>query len=414
MPKTTYRLTAVSVQNLSAPGLHADGAGLYLKVDPRGSKSWVYRYTRGKKTRYLGLGSLRGVSLASARSAAARARQDLEHGKDPIEGRKAAEAEAKLAGVRAMKFKECAEALMNAHEASWKNPKHRQQWRNTLKSHVYPKIGHLAVSAITTEHVLSVLEPIWTRTPETASRVRGRIEAVLDAAKARGARDGDNPARWRGHLANLLPKPSKVVRVQHHAALPFGEIAAFMSNLRAQEGMAPRALEFTILTAARTIEALGAQWPEIDLIDKVWTVPAERMKAGKEHRVPLSARALEILEELDAAKTNEFVFPGIKPGRHLSNMALLMMLRRMKQDDITVHGFRSTFRDWAAETTSFPNFVVEMALAHAIESKVEGAYRRGDLFLKRRKLMADWTTFCGRRDRRVPFYPLICVDNRSL
>lgn len=396
MPKTTYRLTAVSVQNLFAPGLHADGAGLYLKIDPRGSKSWVYRYTRNRKTRYLGLGSLRGIGLAAARSAAAKARADIEQGIDPIEKRKIVDAEAKLAGARSMTFKVCAEALMNAHEASWKNPKHRQQWRNTLKAHVYPKIGHLSVSAVTTEHVLSVLEPIWTKTPETASRVRGRIEAVLDAAKARGAREGENPARWRGHLSSLLPKSSKISRIQHHAALPFADVGEFIASLRAHDGVTPRALEFAILTAARTIEALGADWSEIDFVDKVWTVPADRMKAGKEHRVPLSARAIEILKELDAIKTSEFVFPGMKPGQSLSNMALLMLLRRMKRNDATVHGFRSTFRDWAAETTSFPNFVVEMALAHTIEDKVEGAYRRGDLFQKRRKLMDSWSNYCSR------------------
>ena len=403
MPKTVHRLTAIAVKNISEPGLHADGAGLYLKVRPTGSgvsagpsKSWVFRYMRFGKAHYLGIGSVTAVGLAEARLAATRARQQIQQGVDPIEARKEQRAQAQAAGARALTFKECAEVLMNAHEASWKNPKHRQQWRNTLKTHVYPKIGNLAVSAITTEDILSVLEPIWTKTPETASRVRGRIEAVLDAAKARGARDGENPARWRGHLANLLPKPSKVSRVQHHAALPFADIVGFMAHLQAQDGVAPRALEFTILTAARTIEVLGADWSEIDFADKVWTVPAERMKAGREHRVPLSARAIEILKELDAIKTSEFVFPGMKPKRSLSNMALLMLLRRLKRDDATVHGFRSTFRDWAAEATSFPNFVVEMALAHAIEDKVEGAYRRGDLFQKRRKLMDAWSNYCGR------------------
>jgi hypothetical protein len=284
MPKTTHRLTAFTVLNLVKPGLHADGAGLYLKVDQGGSKSWVFRFTRANKTRYLGLGSARVVGLAAARGLAMRARQNLEQGKDPIEARKTSEAEAKLAGVRAMKFKECAEALMNSREAAWKNPKHRQQWRNTLKTYVYPKLGHLPVSAVSTEHVLEVLQPIWTKTPETASRVRGRIEAVLDAAKARGARDGENPARWRGHLAHLLPKPSKVARVTHHAALPYVEVPSFMTELRTLDGIAPRALEFVILTAARTNEVLGARWPEINLGEKVWTVPPERMKTGKEHR----------------------------------------------------------------------------------------------------------------------------------
>jgi integrase len=393
MPKTTHRLTAVAVQNATKPGLHADGAGLYLKVDPGGSKSWVFRFTRDHKTRYFGLGSSRVVSLANARGLAAKARQDLELDKDPIETRKQLEAEERLADARSMKFKECAEALINSQEAGWKNTKHRQQWRNTLKAYVYPKLGHLPVSRITTDLVLEVLQPIWTTKPETASRIRGRIETVLDAAKARGGREGDNPARWRGHLANLLPRTSKVARVEHHAAMPFRDLPAFLEELRQHEGVGPRALEFVILTAARTTEGLGARWVEIDFHQKQWTVPRERMKGGKEHRVPLSARAIAILKELEALKQNEFVFPGMKPGRPLSNMALLMLLRRMKRDDITVHGFRSTFRDWAAETTSFPNFVVEMALAHSIEGKVEAAYRRGDLFEKRRRLMNDWAKY---------------------
>jgi integrase len=401
MPKTTHRLTAITVQNATKPGLHPDGAGLYLKVDPGGSKSWVFRFTRSHKTRYFGLGSARVISLANARGLAAKARQDLEQNKDPIEARKQIEAQERLADARSMKFRECAEALIGSREAGWKNPKHRQQWRNTLKTYVYPKLGHRAVSRISTDDVLEVLQPIWTMKPETASRVRGRIETILDAAKARGAREGENPARWRGHLANLLPKPSKVARVEHHAALPFGDIPAFMAEVRKEEGLAPRALEFVILTAARTTEGLEARWTEIDLFQKQWTVPGERMKGGEEHRVPLSSRAIEILKELEALKQNEFVFPGMKPGRPLSNMSLLMLLRRMKRKDITVHGFRSTFRDWAAETTIFPNFVVEMALAHAVENKVEGAYRRGDLFAKRRKLMDTWGLFTLKASRNV-------------
>jgi integrase len=382
MPKTTHRLTAIKVQNLKKPGLHADGAGLYLKVQKSGSKAWVFRFMRAGKARYQGLGSANSVSLAAARSRATDARQQLQQGKDPIETKRQAKNEARLANARAMTFQECAEAYMASHEPSWKNAKHREQWRSTLKRYLYPIFGGNAASAITTEMVLEALQPIWNEMPETASRVRGRIEIVIDWAKARGVCAGDNPARWRGHLANLLPKPSKIMTVEHHAALPFVELPAFMSDLRSSTGLTPRALEFVILTAARTSEALGARWEEFDLAQKTWIVPGERMKAGKAHRVPLSRRPIEILKELEAAKRNEFVFPGHKLGRPLSSMALLMLLRRVDRGDLTVHGFRSTFRDWAAETTNFPNFVIEMALAHAVGGKVESAYRRGDLFEK--------------------------------
>lgn len=397
MPKTTHRLTAVSAQNIKKPGMYADGAGLYLKIGDGGSKSWVYRYMLLGKPRYLGLGSTGAVSLAAARGLAGLSRQQIQQGLDPIDARKHLMAQSRLAGAKALTFKQCAEALMTAHDASWRNLKHRQQWRNTLAVHVYPTIGHLAASAVTTEHVLSILEPIWAKTPDTASRIRGRIESVLEAAKARGARDGENPARWRGHLASLLPKPSRIKRVQHHAALPFFEVPEFMSDLRLTEGVAPRALEFAVLTAARSNEVRGARWPEINFAERTWTIPPERMKSGKEHRVPLSSRAIEILTELQGVRVNDFVFPGVKPGRPVNNATLHVLLGRMGRDDVTVHGFRSTFRDWAAETTSFPNFVVEMALAHAIGDGVEAAYRRGDLFEKRRKLMNAWSRFAGDR-----------------
>lgn len=396
MPKTTHRLNAISASNIKKPGLHPDGAGLYLRVKPSGARSWVFRYMHDRKPRYLGLGSAASVSLAIARSLAGDARRQLELGQDPFEVKRQAEIEAAADKARSMTFKECAEAYMAAHEPSWKNAKHREQWHSTLQRFLYPKFGGVAVSSVTTEMVLDAIQPIWHSMPETASGVRGRIEVVIDWAKARGSFSGENPARWRGHLANLLPKPSKVAKVEHHAAMPFGDLPAFMSELRAAAGLTSRALEFTILTAARTTEALGAQWSEFDLDKKIWTVPAERMKAGKEHRVPLSPRAVEIIRDLETVKQNEFVFPGEKPGRHLSNMSMLMLLRRMKRGELTVHGFRSTFRDWAAETTSFPNFIVEMALAHAIESKVEGAYRRGDLLEKRRALMVAWGQYCAK------------------
>lgn len=395
MPKTTHRLNAIFASNIKKPGLYPDGAGLYLRVKPSGARSWVFRYMYDRKPRYLGLGSAASVNLATARSLANDARRLLDLGQDPIEAKRTAEREAAADKARSMTFKECAEAYMAAHEPSWKNAKHCEQWHSTLRRYLYPKFGGVAVSLVTTEMVLDAIQPIWHSMPETASRVRGRIEVVIDWAKARGAFSGENPARWRGHLANLLPKPSKVAKVEHHAAMPFDDLPAFMSEMRAATGLTSRALEFTILTAARTTEALGAQWSEFDLEKKIWTVPAVRMKAGKEHRVPLSPRAVEIVKEVASVKRNEFVFPGEKPGRHLSNMSMLMLLRRMKRGELTVHGFRSTFRDWAAETTSFPNFIVEMALAHAIESKVEGAYRRGDLFEKRRKLMNALAQFAA-------------------
>ncbi|MGE0052926.1 MAG: tyrosine-type recombinase/integrase [Hyphomicrobium sp.] len=401
MPKTIHRLTAVRVQSLKDVGLHPDGAGLYLKVQESGAKSWVFRYMLDRRPRYLGLGSANTVSLAAARALTTEARQLLEQGVDPIDFRKQAKANAVLAETRLMTFRECAEAYMASHEPGWKNDKHRKQWRSTLKRHVYSVFGDVPASAVTTEHVLEVLQPIWHATPETASRVRGRIEVVLDWAKTRGAREGDNPARWRGHLANLLPKPSKIARVVHHAALPFTQMPAFMSALREAQGLTPRALEFVILTAARTSEALGARWSEFDLDKKIWTVPAERMKAGKEHRVPLSARALEVLQELKEVRRGEFVFPGLKPGRPLSNMALLMLLRRLNRAEITVHGFRSTFRDWAAECTAVAGEVAEMALAHSVSSAVEAAYRRGNMLEKRRELMAAWARYCEGGDAAV-------------
>ena len=314
MPKTTHRLTAISASNIKEPGLHPDGAGLYLRVKPSGSRSWVFRYMHGRKPRYLGLGSAASISLAIARSLAGDARRQLALGQDPIEAKRLAELEAAADKARSMTFKECAEAYMAAHEPSWKNAKHREQWHSTLQRYLYPKFGGVAISAVTTEMVLDAIQPVWHSMPETASRVRGRIEVVIDWAKARGAFSGENPARWRGHLANLLPKPSKVAKVEHHAAMTFDVLPAFMSELRAATGLTWRALEFTILTAARTTEALGARWSEFDLDKKIWTVPAERMKAGKEHRVPLSPRVVEIIKELELVMRNEFVFPGKNGG----------------------------------------------------------------------------------------------------
>jgi integrase len=362
MAREMGRLAAVALPKLK-PGMHADGGGLYLQVTESGARTWIYRFMLHGRAREMGLGPLHVFSLAEARERARECRKFRHEGIDPIEARNAKKAEARLAAATAMTFKQCAEAYIDAHKAGWKNPKHAAQWPSTLTSYVYPIFGNLPVQAIDTALVMKAIEPIWTAKPETASRVRGRIESVLDWATARGYRKGENPARWRGHLENLLPKKSKVQRVEHHPALPYDEMGAFMAALRKQGGIGARALEFLILTAARTGEVIGARWEEFDLDQRIWTVPAERMKGEREHRVPLSDRAFAIVEEMAAIRSGEFVFPGGQIGRPLSNMALLMTLRRMGRLDLTVHGLRSTFRDWAAERTNFPTEVAEMALS---------------------------------------------------
>lgn len=396
MPRITQRLTAIKVANLKAKGLHLDGDGLYLRITAGGTKSWMFRFARDGTTHDMGLGPLSTVPLARARELAAEARRQRLEGVDPIEARKARRATTRLAEARGTTFRACAEQLIASHEVSWRNPKHRAQWPATLKAYAYPVIGDLPVMAVDTTSVLQVLEPIWATKPETASRVRGRIEAVLDWAKARALREGQNPAQWRGHLDHLLPARSKVRRVRHHPALPYAELPAFVVQLQARDGIAARALEFVILTASRTGEALGARWEEINVGQRMWTVVPERMKAGREHRVPLSARAVAIVQEMAEIRQSDFVFAGMKHGRPLSDMALLMLLRDMRPG-MTVHGFRSTFKDWAAECTDTPNFVSEAALAHVVADKVEAAYRRADLFEKRRKLMEAWAAFCGRK-----------------
>jgi integrase len=383
------KLSAVKVEKLREPGRYGDGGGLWLQVRPSG-KSWLFRYMLKGRARHTGLGPLRDVSLAEARAKASECRKLLLAGIDPLEARRAAEAQIQFEIASANTFKECAERYIASHEAAWRNPKHRQQWRNTLASYAYPVFGQIGVGVIDTGHVIKALEPIWTAKPETASRLRGRIESVLDWAKARGYRQGENPARWRGHLDHLLPARRKVRAVRHHAALPYAEVPAFLADLRQRDSVAARALEFTILTATRTSEAIGARWSEIT--GDVWTIPAGRMKSGREHRVPLAGRTLALVEELP--RQGEFLFPGGRADKALSNMALLMALRRMGRDDITAHGFRSSFRDWVAERTNYPGELAEMALAHAVSDKVEAAYRRGDLFEKRRRLMAEWARYC--------------------
>jgi integrase len=399
MAREIERLTALKIETKDlAPGMHPDGGGLYLRVTPEGARNWVLRYMLDRRPRWMGLGPLALYSLADARAKALDARRKRHDGIDPIDARRAQRARQRLEASKAITFKECAEAYINAHGAGWKNEKHAAQWPSTLKLYAYDVIGRLPVQAVDTALVLRVLEPIWRKKPETASRLRGRLESILDFAKASGYRDGENPARWRGHLDKLLPARSKVREVEHHAALPYAKLAAFLYPLREQEGIAARALEFLILTAARTGEVIGARWNEIDLLDKIWTVPASRMKAHREHRVPLSPRAIAILQEMQETRSGDnadaFIFPGRKPGLSLSNMAFLMLLRRMELGDLTAHGFRATFKTWASERTSFQNETVEAALAHVIGDKVEQAYRRGDLFEKRRRLMQQWATFC--------------------
>ena len=324
---------------------------------------------------------------------AAECRRQRLQGIDPIEARKSGRVQAQLDAARSLTFDDCRDKFIASHRAAWANDKHLKQWGNTLKTYVTPVFGALPVQNVDVALVLKALEPIWMTKPETASRVRGRVERILDWAKARGFRQGENPARWRGHL-DILPAPrAKIWRVRHHAALPYGELPGFLAKIRERDAMAARALEFAVLTAARTGEVLGAHWDEIDLENKVWTVPASRMKAGREHRVPLSAAAFAVVKRLKTIRQNDFVFPGERWNKPLSNMSMLMMLRRIGREDLTVHGFRSTFRDWAAEQTNFTREVAEAALAHVVADRTEAAYRRGDLFEKRRNLMAAWAAY---------------------
>lgn len=396
MPKKLNNvLTPLAVKN-AKPGRHADGGGLHLLVKESGTRSWVYRFMLNGKSRDVGLGAAgpNGMSLANARDARDALRLKVKGGIDPLEERQQQAAEA-LAAVQAAKvagitFRAVAETYIGANEESWRNDKHRQQWKNTLATYVYPVIGDLPVAEVGTAHVLKILEPIWKVKAETASRVRGRMETILDTAKARGYRDGENPARWRGHIEQILPARSRLTR-GHHKAMPYDAIPAFVGALQRRDAVAALALEFTILTAARTGEVIGANWGEVDLEKAMWTIPASRMKATKEHRVPLSPRALEILA-VTKGLHSEWLFPAMKGGK-ISGMAMSMLLRRMKID-VTVHGFRSSFRDWSAECSSYAHEVCEMALAHVIGNKAEAAYRRGDLFEKRRCLMNDWATFC--------------------
>ena len=395
-------LNARKVEALKEPGRYSDGGNLFLHISPNGGKRWIFAY-RGspkpgsKNNRYeMGLGSAGqdGVSLADARNLAAEARQLRRRGIDPLEAKR----NAGKAGRAIPTFGAFADDYIKSHAPQFRNAKHLAQWETTLGDGYCRAIRSKPVNEIDTESVLAVLQPVWTKVPETAARLRGRIENVLDAAKARGFRDGPNPATWRGHLKTLLPARQRLTR-GHHAALAYDDLPAFMAALRARQSLAALALEMCILTATRTSEVLNAEWSEFDLEKAVWTIPAVRMKAGHAHRIPLTDRALEIFKSLPKLDHNPHVFPGHAKGKPLSGMAMTMQLRRMKRQDITVHGFRSTFRDWASEQTSFPHETCEHALAHRISDKAEAAYRPGDQFEKRRKLMEAWAAWCEPRSQ---------------
>jgi integrase len=392
MARAVNRLTDAGVRRTTKPGLYGDGANLYLHVGPTGAKSWIFRYRANGKLRDMGLGPIHTVGLAKARKRAQQHRLTKLDGIDPLDLKKVRNTDAKLKAARAMTFKACAEGYMAANRAGW-GTRHAATWEQSVVDHAYPVLGDLPVQAIDTTLLMRAIEPFWATKTETVSRVRARIEAVLDWATTRGYRTGENPARWKGHLENLLPRRSKVAPVKHFAALPYAEIAGLMAELRQQEGAAPRALEFAILTAARTGEVIGATWDEINLAERLWIVPASRMKGDKEHRVPLSDAAMAVVETMAEYRQGDHLFPGRRRGKPIHARALWELLKAMGRAEESVHGFRSSFRDWAAERTSFPAEIAEMALAHRVGSAVEQAYRRSDQFEKRRQLAQAWAKY---------------------
>lgn len=396
MPIVAEKLSALTVAKMTKPGYHGDGAGLWLQVSKSKAKSWIFRYTINAKQREMGLGSLVTVGLAEARAKAKACRLMVLDGIDPLGDREARKLAIALHKAKQITFDACAKRYISAHRASWKSQKHADQWENTLATYASPVFGHLPVAEIDTGMVVNVLAPIWESKTETATRLRGRVECVLDWAAVNKYRQGENPARWRGHLDHLLANPNKIAPVKNHPALPWQQAAEFFADLRIREGLAARAVEFTILTACRSGEVRGATWSEVDFATATWTIPAARMKANREHRVPLSPAAVSLLHSIERDGT--FVFHGRNPKTQLSDMSLTAVLRRMGRKDITVHGFRSTFRDWCAEslTNSFPREVCEHALAHSLPDKVEAAYRRGDLFEKRVLLMRAWADYCSK------------------
>ena len=400
MGSKAKELSALAVQRLTAPGMHAVGgvAGLYLCVSPSGSRSWIARVNVDGKRREMGLGSFPDISLSIAREKARAARSDTTMGIDPVAHRKEARSARQALKATQKTFADCAKAYIEAHSDSWKNAKHRAQWPSTFETYVYPTMGTVLVGEVTQAHVMAVLLPIWKTKTQTATRLRGRIEQVLAWATAAGFRQGENCARWTGLLDQLLPAPGKVSKPKHHPAVRVDDMPAFIKALRQHDGLSPKALEFVVLTAARSGEVRGATWAEIDLEAAVWTVPKERMKAGKEHRVPLNTQAIKLLEAMPRIEGTELVFPAPRGGQ-LSDMALTALTRRMNfRDDAgrvcVPHGFRSSFRDWVFERTDYPRDLAEAALAHALENKVEAAYRRGDALERRRAMMQAWANYC--------------------
>lgn len=383
MSRPLSKMTDALARSSLPEGRHSDGGGLYLNVKLTGTKSWVFMYTRDGRRQVLGLGSYPAVRLSTARDKASELRTALASGIDPKVARSPRQEPT---------FAECTTQFLASMESQWRNEKHRAQWRSTLGEAYCSSILKMRVSDVTTDHVLNVLAPVWSTKPETASRIRGRIERILDFAKVHGWRSGENPALWRGHLKNILPVRTRLTR-GHHAAMPYTDVPAFVLRLRRLEGTSARALELLILCASRSGEVLNAKWSEVDLEKRVWQVPPERMKAGRVHRVPLSKRALELLQEMHQRRISDYVFPGQKEGRPLSTMALEMQLRRMKATGVTVHGFRSSFRDWAGEETEHAREVAEAALAHVVGDATERAYRRSDALEKRRALMQHWADF---------------------
>ena len=393
MARLIEKLTPLGVSKKQTPGHYGDGGGLWLQISKFKSKNWVFRYTLHGTRREMGLGATHTVSLAEARQKAKECRLTLLDGKDPIEVRETTTLAEALRRAKMMTFDQCAAAYIEAHRSSWKNVKHISQWENTIQVYASPVIGKLPVTSVDTDLVVKILNPIWQTKTETATRLRGRIESVLDWATTSKFRQGDNPARWRGHLENLLSSPNKIAKVKHHPALPWQELGKFMVDLREREGVAARAVELAILTATRSGEVRNATWAEFDA--GLWVIPAARMKMGREHRIPLPTAAVELLGKMP--RLGDLVFPGTKKDKPLSDMSLTAVLRRMERNDITVHGFRSSFRDWCSESVanSFPREVCEHALAHSLPDKIEAAYRRGDLIEKRTLLMQAWSDYCA-------------------
>lgn len=409
MAEIINRLSALKINKLNTAGYFVDGGGLVLQISKTGSKSWLFKFDYQGKRHEMGLGSLATVNLKDAREKARLCRLKLLDGINPLLEKKQAFRSIAQQSARMLTFEECANSYIKAHESSWKNPKHLQQWENTIKTYANPVIGKLNASDIDTSHIRKILDSIWKTKTETAVRLRGRIETILDWAKVAGYRDGENPARWNGHLDQMLPAPNKIKKVKHLPSLPWTEISNFMNTIREDKVQASKAVALAILTATRSNEIRFAKWSEFDLEQSIWIIPAERMKAGKEHRIPLSKQVIALLNTLD--KEGEFIFKGRKEGTPISDMTLTAVIRRMDQaikdsggaglvdangETITMHGFRSTFRDWCAESSEFPREVAEHALAHKLPDKIEQAYQRGDMLQKRALLMQSWADFCDK------------------